>query len=539
MDPAILNALFRYNEELPRASGHTVTFTEKMADLASEVANALRYVSDAASNIASLIGRAFDVIGNKAASTGEKIAAVGSSIAGIAQQLGGSKALVGMLGGAAAGAGTGFMIGGPIGAVVGGVVGGIGGLLGGQAASRAERRQANDQANISMQQQQAELLKVYGSLEAIRQLDAELGTDLTGHWGEQGVAGQRAWQVELDKVNERLARQKQLTDELTDARADLASKEAELKALQEAAKPTWDQVDAIMKKYKIDAKDAGLAIQQMQANAQSKSFLDTLNTWKDAGGDVGALFNGMRTELDTFVTDSLKFGTTIPANMRPLIERMVVGNDLIDASGRKIGTLADLKWGEPVKTEAEIMKEAMDKVALSIQTLVDKIAALLTDIGKIGTETARIPTRPPWADWKNPDLGEEPRPGYTAPPPPAHYGAYVTAHGLQRYHGGGVAGEVPALLQAGEGVLSRGVGMPALGGRDMLRALNTGRARILPFTPGGGGSSSELQSAIAAIHAIATEMKNHTHAIELDGLNLATATARYNPRLTRSRTGRG
>lgn len=250
-------------------------------------------------------------------------------------------------------------------------------------------------------------------------------------------AGIKALNAELDKY----AKKQQ---EIADIEAQLAS----LRAQQEV---TWEQMEALAEKYGITLDGLGQKYQQMKTTETAKAILGDYQVLINNGADATAVLQGMADEISVLVQNSQKFGTTIPENMRPLIEQLIANGWLVDANGQKIKDLAGIQWGEPVKTQAEIIAE-------SIQNLINKLDELIN--GPKGLKTIPNTIPDPFRDWRVP--GDE---GDTAG---------GGGRGGDRYHSGGMvrpyvvahrgwpADTVPILAQTGEGILSRR-GMSALG----------------------------------------------------------------------------
>ena len=288
---------------------------------------------------------------------------------------------------------------------------------------------ANDAANKQMEVLKANLLKTYGSLDKIREVSLSVGVDLVGAFGDRGSAGLAHFQGLLDQVNDRLQKQKVLQDEL-------ATSESQLEQLRQAQVPTWDRIDGLIKEYGIDLKDAGLQIQQMAATQASTKMINDFEAWTAAGGDARTMTQKMRDQVIKLVEDSRKFGTMIPENMKPIIENLKIIGDpadgLIGASGLGLLGLTDIKYGAPVKSEADIIKDGIEKLIEKIKLLVDTIAG-------IGQAAGKIPSTPPWSNWTNPDLNpDEQTPGGSPPPAFASggfrdfgLGTTVRLHGLE------------------------------------------------------------------------------------------------------------
>lgn len=285
-----------------------------------------------------------------------------------------------------------------------------------------------------------------------------------------------------------------------------------------------EKAEAIAAKYGGTVATLGQAFVQAKANADWKSVIDDFETLRDMGADVGGTLAMMSEEISTLVQTSIRMGTEIPENMRPYLEELARSGQLLDENGKAMTDLSNIKWGEALVSDLDLLISKID-------ALVEALTGHL--IPAIGQIPERVNVKVGY-EYENYEPG-----GYTGGAT-AHKGAYVGDGGLARYHAGGVArglvpryhlgaDEVPAILQAGEGVLSRHVGMPAIGGRATLRALNTGQARLGPVEIGGGGGAllAEIRALAASMQAVAARPVQA--ATYLDGRKVSKNQVRYIP----------
>ncbi len=123
----------------------------------------------------------------------------------------------------------------------------------------------------------------------------------------------------------------------------------------------------------------GPAFRQAKLDETSKKYINAIDTLIKGGADIGGVLFDAREEITALVRDSLKFGTTIPANMKPWIEELHRTGNLIDENGEAIEDISGLKFGEEMKTEAEIAQEGWDKILDKIQELIERITGPLED----------------------------------------------------------------------------------------------------------------------------------------------------------------
>lgn len=321
---------------------------------------------------------------------------VGGGLGGIAGGLGGSLLSSGL--GFAAGSTMGSVI--PVvGTILGGMLGrAIGGLFG-----PSKNAQLTQQANANIGQTQAGLLGQYGSVANIAGMNVA-GQELAAGWGSRGVAGQEHFNKLVADFQRMTQEQNALLDEQATKQATLLDLEQRRAALAESLIPTWDQVNRLLEKYGISLDGAGQQVKQLATTASFKTIIDDIETMERAGIEVGHMLSGMADEISKAVQQSVKFGTEVPGNMRPYIEALIKSGQLLDENGNKITDITTIKFGAPVKTEADVINEAiakLDEAILKLNDRLKEIADLLKTMlpnaaaeGAKGVEDAFDRTRP-------------------------------------------------------------------------------------------------------------------------------------------------
>ncbi len=109
-------------------------------------------------------------------------------------------------------------------------------------------------------------------------------------------------------------------------------------------------------------------------------MIDAFNLLTMSGTEVGVVLNGMKDEINNIVRDSLQFGTTIPANMEPMIAQLIKQGDLTDKNGQKITDMSQIKFGEKVKDEYETIHGAIETILKAMSDLIGKIDSLVSAI---------------------------------------------------------------------------------------------------------------------------------------------------------------
>jgi hypothetical protein len=192
-----------------------------------------------------------------------------------------------------------------------------------------------------------------------------------------------------------------------------------LKSLTGGAETDFKKMQETAQKYGIDLASLGPQFQSAKLHDSAKNIINDFELLTRNGADVGGVLFGMKDEIGHLVSESLKFGVDIPANMRPWIENLRDTHQLIGDNGDEITDLSGIKFADPIVTE-------FDKIVAKLQELIDKITGPTGLVAGIGA----IPTS------RTIDIVEHHRRVDDA----ANYGArggLVTAGGIQHLAGGG------------------------------------------------------------------------------------------------------
>ncbi len=200
----------------------------------------------------------------------------------------------------------------------------------------------------------------------------------------------------------------------------------------------FQKMQETAQKYKIDLEALGPAFQQQRLHAMAEEIINDFTLLNMGGTETGTILLGMSEKINELVNQSIKYGTEIPANMKPWIENLIEANQLTDENGVAITDLSQMKFGETVASE-------FSKIQASLVELVDKIGVL---VDKITEMTAPKTIHIGWQVDPPPDIQT---PDYNS------MGGFV---GQPRYlAGGGMiprgTDTVPAMLTPGEGVMRR------------------------------------------------------------------------------------
>lgn len=191
--------------------------------------------------------------------------------------------------------------------------------------------------------------------------DAEKKTkDVAGAVDKLTLAGQHfggtvpdAFKDAIDK----LSTMKGLTDDQRKALSDL-TKDVE---------PDFDQLTEKASKYGITLEGLGSKFQQANIESRTKTIVDDFNALTKAGGDANGILDGMSDEISQVVSDSKKFGSKIPENMRPLLESLLLAGKLVDDNGKKLDDLSGITFEDtPLDKSIDALTKAIHDLTLAL-----------------------------------------------------------------------------------------------------------------------------------------------------------------------------
>lgn len=388
-------------------------------------------------------------IGGRNANMGGQI---GGALGGVGAGLAASA--MGLAGGALTALGTTMSFALPVvGPIVGMFLGNMIGKLFGPSRGAILGREAD--ARLS--QTREGLLKQYGSVDAIRAL-GPYGSALADAWQSKNVQGE-SWFNALNK-----GLQEQL-----DLQSQIKSVEEQRKALAESLVPTWEQLTQAASRYGFDLTELGTQVQQLGSTETFKVILEDLDLFGRATDDVGAYLSRMSGQISVAVQQALRFGTEVTVSMRPYIEELARTGQLLDENGEAITDLSALRWGPAVQTQADLVREAIEKLnetfdnlTAKLDALLDKLANGLPDAAARGARGANVAI--------STIEGPEHRGGAVDEASGYHLGGPVYANrGLFIPRG---TDTVPAMLSPGEFVMSAAATRRL--GVGTLKALNNG-----------------------------------------------------------------
>ena len=215
----------------------------------------------------------------------------------------------------------------PLGAGIGAAAGALIGLVQGWNAAGVAARTANKEADHAIDVLQGKLIDTYGSLSNIDMIGKMIGVDLKGAWGDTTVAGLEHFKNLVDEFEAKMTK---LKDTLTQYGL------------------TWRDVGEDMRQY-FQGKIGGDLVEQF-------------NLMVGSGVSVEKVIKAMSEELSNFIITSIQAGTKIPAEMEPIIKKMIEMGEITNDASR-----AMLSYFPP---------GTLDVLQSNLQAVKDKMADL-------------------------------------------------------------------------------------------------------------------------------------------------------------------
>lgn len=215
------------------------------------------------------------------------------------------------------------------------------------------------------------------SVAAIKTSYADLLTQLAAYGTTLGVVETRGV-VQVKQIP--------ILENILKLHEEIVTKQGEIKALQESLIPTWDDVKSAAGRYGIALDTLGPKVSQLGMNETAKGLVEDWDMFTRAGANMGPVLDGMKTKINALVKDSFKFGTTVPDNMRPMIEALFKAGKLTGEDGKALTDLTLIKFGPPVVTEADKIIKAIGGLVTDLEKLFKMLAEQLAKATQIGVE---------------------------------------------------------------------------------------------------------------------------------------------------------
>lgn len=140
---------------------------------------------------------------------------------------------------------------------------------------------------------------------------------------------------------------------------------------------TWQQIEEAANRYGIAQGNLGQSFHALKLHDAWQQLIDDIDLFERGNVDVNALLVDMADDVSELVQRSIQFGTEIPENMRPWIQKLIDAGLLLDESGEKIEDIGALTFGESLQT--------------SLQRLIESIQSLIDHFNQVPSAVAAIP----------------------------------------------------------------------------------------------------------------------------------------------------
>jgi hypothetical protein len=205
---------------------------------------------------------------------------------------------------------------------------------------------------------------------------------LAGGAATMGVGALMAYLITSTKttyqmITEQMDHFAALEKQQLDLQGKIKQDNADLDALRKSQVPDWQEMTTLAEKYGGTLTDLGPVAEQLKITGEATDVINDYERMIAGSHDVGAVATLMAGSISGLVQEAKAYGDAIPENLRPAIELLVSQGKLVDATGAKLTDLSGIAFGDPVKTQADIISDA-------IQTLVDKVSALIDQLAGLG-----------------------------------------------------------------------------------------------------------------------------------------------------------
>jgi hypothetical protein len=208
----------------------------------------------------------------------------------------------------------------------------------------------------------------------------------------------------------------------------------------------YDALTKMASGYGITLDELGPKFQQADISKQADQIVKDFGSLIDAGADAGGVLSGMADEVSTLVDNAIKYGSTLPTALKPIIDNLVAAGQLTDDTGKKLDDVSQIKFAD-----------TNDPLAQGIDNLTQAINDLISTLGGLPKSAADA------ASGMAAALGHVDVPPVVIPYSYQQQGAGPGAQAAEYHAEGGVVGfpgaprgtdTVPAWLTPGEQVLT-------------------------------------------------------------------------------------
>jgi SLT domain-containing protein len=209
--------------------------------------------------------------------------------------------------------------------------------------------------------------------EAVQAFEKQLASTLTTT--QKAAAGNEQWKMTVIGVRdaylatghseaEAEAAVKRLWDS---SKKGAAETEAAIKAVQDVMdeqKKDQEDLQAAIQKYGFTIDQLGPTMRRQQLTEQAVGLENDFRLLVGSGIDVNTVLEKMGGSINDFIHLAMRTGSEVPAEMKPMLEKMVEMGQLTDANGNKIENLDDagLSFSETMTQGFDRIVKKLDEV---------------------------------------------------------------------------------------------------------------------------------------------------------------------------------
>jgi hypothetical protein len=160
-------------------------------------------------------------------------------------------------------------------------------------------------------------------------------------------------------------------DEVTEKLREMQDVQSQIDSLIEATTVDFDKMNKVVQEFGLDITKLGPAFQQAAIDKEAQRIIDAMAIMEKGGADMSGVLEGMADEISKLVQDSIKFGTTIPENMKPWIEELIKSGKLVDENGKAITDMSQIKFGAAMESDMSKLTKKLDELIAKLGTLAD------------------------------------------------------------------------------------------------------------------------------------------------------------------------
>lgn len=178
---------------------------------------------------------------------------------------------------------------------------------------------------------------------------------------------------------------KPLVQQLADMPGLTDAEKQSLLGLTGAVAPNFAQLTQTAANYGLTLQDLGPKFEQADISKRADQIVSDFQNLTKAGADTGNVIKGMGSSVSTLVDDALKYGSTLPTALQPIVDQLAKAGELTDSSGRKITDLSKLKFddaGDPLAQGMKNLTDAINNLDKLLGGLPDTAQTAADGIGK-------------------------------------------------------------------------------------------------------------------------------------------------------------